>query len=187
MAKEPQIDSSKLTDEQLLTQAITFGLEVHHPYRIPIGDILLHRFGCDDRRKEIIRQQIVDYGIARYADADEADLLLNSIQVKAIESGNPIEYMEEWREEQKPKPSIYADNSIVGDNNAGNHLSQGRDFLNSLSPTINTVPQQAQPKQKPDTTNHTFWDKAKYISVIIGGLAGLAAMITGIGKYFKWW
>jgi hypothetical protein len=80
------------------------------------------------------------------------------------------------------KSDFSISNSVVGDNNSG--VIQGRDFLNNSSPTINTTPQHDQPKQKAPTMSHTFWDKVKYISVIVGGVS---ALIIGLGKILGWW
>ncbi|WP_420150347.1 hypothetical protein [Spirosoma sp.] len=104
---------------------------------------------------------------------------------QCIEAGG----FDNWRElvskqEHDKKGSIrVSGNAIIGDNNTG--VTQGRDFLNSESPTIKNNPQQNQPvANATKKSDHTIWDKIKYVSVIIGGLG---AAIGTIGKLLKWW
>jgi hypothetical protein len=90
-----------------------------------------------------------------------------------------------WKEENKSQSSFHisGSNNIIGSNNS--NKNQGRDFLNSESPTIKNSPQSTQTSAKASNkSDHSVWDKIKYISVIIGGIA---ALIVTIGKLTNWW
>jgi hypothetical protein len=177
MADSKPVDSSAWSDDELITRSMIWSYKIHHPYRIAIGDILKNKFGCDDRRTEIIRQKIVHYGIAKYADNDELDLLVKPDGSDAIESGDPIAYMKKLREDQKPKPSIYAKNSIVGDGNSGSTV--GQDF--EVFPTAHPI---GYPSTNPPTSETK--DNSKMSISIAQFIAWLVAtLIGGIGIGFS--
>ena len=126
MSDFEKIDGSKLNDNELILQALRFGYRIHKMNRIPIFDILKSVFDIDEDRRHFIVSTIVHYKIAKYGDNDENDLLINIDGIKAIQTDNPIAYMEKI-EANKNKPIIKGKNVIVGDNNSGNN--QGRDFV----------------------------------------------------------
>ena len=82
--------------------------------RIPIFDILKSVFDIDEDRRHFIVSTIVHYKIAKYGDNDENDLLINIDGIKAIQTDNPIAYMEKL-EADKNKPFIDQSIKIIGD------------------------------------------------------------------------
>lgn len=57
--------------------------------------------------------------------------------------------------------------------------------LDSLSPAIKNAAQSDQPKQRPiKKSDHSIWDKIKYISGIVGAIG---VVIGAIGKLFNLW
>ncbi len=76
-------------------------------------------------------------------------------------------------------------NAVIGDGNMG--VDQSRDSKNQ-SPTL---PISQQPKAIPNpkpikTSDHTIWDKVKYISAIVGAIGALVAAAVAISKAVGW-
>ncbi len=125
MSDNQKIDGSNLSDNELIRQSLGFGYKINKMNRIPIFDILKREFNIEEDTRDFIVSKIIHHKIAKYADHDENDLIMGMDGIKAIQTDNPIAYMEKL-EAQKNKPIIKGKNVIVGDNNSGNN--QGRDF-----------------------------------------------------------
>ena len=116
-----------MTDNQIINSLVKFALEIHHPYPIPVGDLLLQKYHCDHRQKDILLNQIEHYNLMKLIDEESgSEMRFTKDGLMAANSDNPIAYMEKL-EADKNKPIIKGKNIIVGDNNSGNN--QGRDFL----------------------------------------------------------
>ncbi|QDK80882.1 hypothetical protein EXU85_20605 [Spirosoma sp. KCTC 42546] len=102
---------------------------------------------------------------------------------RAYELGG-VENWKKEKEDEKKRHSIHISggNAVIGNNNSGN--SQGRDFLNSQSPTfITSKHPSAIPENNPiKKSDHSIWDKIKYISGIAAALAALIGLLVAIAK-----
>lgn len=121
-----KIDGSKLSDNELITQSLRFGYKINNINRIPILDILKDVFNIDENRRDFIVATIVHHKIARYVDSNENDLIMKIDGIKAIQTDNPIEYMEKLILD-KNKPLI--DQSIhIGGHVIGSQVGHESDF-----------------------------------------------------------
>jgi membrane carboxypeptidase/penicillin-binding protein PbpC len=84
---------------------------------------------------------------------------------------------DKWLERKTQKEQYSKSNTIAFHGPVtGAVVNQGSEFrdLNNLSPIIKNEPQEAHPTPSPiKKSDHAIWDKIKYISVIIGGIAAL--------------
>ena len=107
---------------------------------------------------------------------------------KAIKAGGFDKWEQENERRENERSNITSINvsghAIIGNNNSGN--TQGSSFrdLNNLSPTTKNTSQENQSVHSSKTkTDHSIWDKIKYISVVVGGIC---AAIAAIGKLLNW-
>ena len=99
-----------MTDNQIINSLVKFALEIHHPYPIPVGDLLLQKYHCDHRQKDILLNQIEHYNLMELIDNESgSEMRFTKDGLMAASSDNPIAYMEKL-EADKNKPHI--DNSI---------------------------------------------------------------------------
>ena len=102
----------------------------------------------------------------------------------AYESRSFDKWLQDYTIRQSP---ISISNAIIGDNNVGN--VQGRDFRDNQSPIL-TISQAEKdiPSPKPQKkSDHTIWDKVKYVSGVVVGIGSLCTLIAAIGKWLGWW
>ncbi|GAB3494278.1 hypothetical protein [Spirosoma knui] len=101
---------------------------------------------------------------------------------EALRAGGFEKWLKLIEHQNKPNQNIHVGGPVIGSQIG--HGSSLRD-LNSQSPAINAAPQQAQPRENPiKKSDHSIWDKIKYVSVIVGGVS---ALIVGLAKVFGWW
>ncbi len=176
-------NNSILSDNQIIQNSLQFALKIYYPNRIPILDILEHKFNCDDKSQEIIKQQIIYHKIAKYADSKEVAIFLTIDGVKAIESGDAVAYMEKLKKD-KNKPTISKDinihapitNSQIGHNSDFGNLESSHNSI-----ILDTSKNVAVPKNEPKKTELSIWEKIykwtdhKTISIIIGAILGVLA------------
>ena len=104
-----------MTDDQIINSLVKFALKVHHPAPIPVGDILLRKYDCDHRQKDIILIQIEHYNLMELIDNDSGSLMrFTRDGLTVATSDNPIEAINKLVEDRKPKHSTQILN-ITGD------------------------------------------------------------------------
>lgn len=96
----------------------------------------------------------------------------------ALEMGGFDKWNEERRRRKSPQPPSInvGGHAVIGDNNSG--VNQSRDFLNNASP----ITQNATPSEKPadnpiKKSDHTSWDKLKYIAGISAAIAAIIGLV----------
>ena len=178
MSDFQKIDGSKLDDNELILQSLRFGYKINKMNRIPIFDILKSVFDIDEDRRDIIVATIVHHKIAKYGDNDENDLLMNIDGIKAIQTDNPIAYMEKL-EADKNKPRI--DNSInVGGNMTGSQVGHSSEFGDLRNKLI--VESIADANTKNSNQKSKF--DLKLLVQYLAWFAGITSAIIALWKFF---
>lgn len=140
--------------------------------------------GVSDERYDQAFEQAIEDGLINHLT--RAHYVLTSEGKRAIKLGGYDKWKAFKEKQNAPQnASVHIGNAIIGNNNTGN--TQGSDLreLNNQSSAINVAPQQAQPRENPiKKSDHSIWDKIKYVSVIVGGAS---ALILGLAKVFGWW
>ena len=104
-----------MTDNQIINSLVKFALEVHYPYSIPVGDLLLEKYHCDHRRKHILLNQIEHYNLMELIDKESgSEMKFTKDGLIVANSDNPIEAMNKLIEDNKPKISTNK-LTIIGD------------------------------------------------------------------------
>lgn len=173
------IENSLLTNDEIAVKSMRLGLKWHYPARIRIQQILDESFKCDWKRRHIITELIVYYGLGQYVDSDQSDLLINKESADALKTNDPIAYIKRIKQQQT-RPTIKATNAIVGDNNTGNN--QGRDFggLPKTQPVAN--PSQNTGKNKNNDVNIS---KAQFIFWLFTTFTTGAAFAIALSNFLK--
>lgn len=169
-----KIDGSKLTDIELIAQSLSFGYKIHKMNRIPILDILNRIYLISDDRKDFIVSTIVKHNIANFADIHQNDLLITIDGIKAINTDNPISFMEKLKDPKNNQSITIHGHAIIGDNNQNNTQESFERLDIASKNDIKQIPIET-PKPK---SNHDIWDKLKSIGQILGFGAALLALIT---------
>ncbi|GAA4448673.1 hypothetical protein GCM10023189_06880 [Nibrella saemangeumensis] len=126
-------------------------------------------------------QKAKRYGLLKAVSKDSFEVTEEG--QKAFDLGGFDRWKEIWDHSSQSRYDsiIIGGNVVIGNNNSD--VTQGHNL--SKSSPINTVTQQSQHSEKSiKKSEHSAWDKIKYISVIVGGLS---ALIVGLAKVFGWW
>jgi hypothetical protein len=182
-----------MTDDQTINSLVKFALEVHHPAPIPVGDILLRKYHCDHRQKDIILIQIEHYKLMELLDKNSgSEMRFTEDGLKVATSDNPIEAINKLRADRN-KPLI--DKSInINGNMIGSQAGHGSVFGNFESKNsfneIATQEDNANTKNNKISEQETIgqkiykWTDHKLISILIGGILGFIA--TKILYWLGW-
>ncbi|WP_254562181.1 hypothetical protein [Dyadobacter diqingensis] len=173
-------ENSLLSDDEVAVKAMRLGLEWHYPGRIRIQQILAESFMCDWKRRQIVTDLIVYYGLGQFADADKSDLLIGVESMMALKSEDPIGYIKQLNDKKK-RPIVQATNAIVGNNNSG--IIQGQDLRFRDSKIITRV------EHKADKVTENNIQKSKFdiktVFQYLAWIAGIAGAILAWYKFFS--
>ena len=192
MSDNQKIDGSNLSDNELIRQSLGFGYKINKMNRIPIFDILKREFNIEEDTRAFIVSKIIHHKIAKYADHDENDLIMGMDGIKAIQTDNPIEYMEKI-EAEKNKSFIDKSINIHGDmigSQAGHESDFGKleskNSLNDIAAQETKQNTENNKKSENETIGQKIyrWTDHKLISILIGGILGFIA--TKILYWLGW-
>ena len=169
-----------MTEDQIINSLVKFALKIHHPYPIPVGDILLQKYHCEYRQKDMILIQIENYNLMKLIDENSgSEMKFTEDGLIVARSDNPIEAMNKLIEDRK------IDNSIQTINIEGDiHYSQIGTRESKLKLSIQPENIKVAETEKQNIAQR-FWksfpDWSKVL-IAIGSIAGLVKAIIELVK-----
>ena len=167
-----------LSDDEIAVKAMQLGLDCHYPGRIRLQAILAESFLCDWKRRHIITELIVHYGLGKYADSSKGDLLIGVESAMALKSEDPIAFMNQLADNKRRPitPSIQAKQVIYNTGTISNSsVNQSRDSrLPADLPRYQPITAEVNNPHKRGAfftkiSNNPIWSGV--IATVIGGLA----------------
>jgi hypothetical protein len=179
MSDFQKIDGSKLSDTELIAQSLKFGYKINKLNRIPILDILKTVFDIGRDRRYLIVKTIIHHKIAKYGDDYENDLIMEFDGIKAIQTDNPIAYMEKL-ETDKNKPFIDKSITITGD------VTQSQVGTRESKLRISIQPENIKVAEtERQTTKVSFWKSFPNWSKVVIAVGAVAGLIKAIIEWLK--